>query len=234
MNATYEFVIAPYNDIVKTGEIVNALPPNLLAAILVEPMQVAGGCNLGTQECLRYLRDLATIENAVLIFDETMTSRLGYGGIQVPLNIKPDIMTIGKWAGGAMSLGAYAARREIMEWFHSSNGKLAHSVTSFSNIVTKAAGIAGCTIMTGELQDKLNALGTKAMADIKTLIHERIVAPNGRTTEPKIFVVGYGSLFAIRFNRSKMLRCGICFTIVLSVMAFISLRGVSDTDSREH
>ncbi|KEF50911.1 glutamate-1-semialdehyde 2,1-aminomutase [Exophiala aquamarina CBS 119918] len=101
-------------------------------------MQVAGGCNLGTPEFLHYLRGLATIENALLIFDEIMTSRLDYSGLQVPLGIKPDIATISKWAGGGMSFGAYGATRNHRV-FHPSTGKLGHSGT-FNNIVTMAAG----------------------------------------------------------------------------------------------
>src|ERR1700761_4631973 len=88
LNSHKDFVIAPYNDIAETEAIVSALPASSLAAILVEPMQVSGGCISGTPEFLQYLRDLATKQDAVLIFDEVMTSRLHHGGLQVKLGVK--------------------------------------------------------------------------------------------------------------------------------------------------
>lgn len=226
MNAHYDFVIAPYNNISGTDLLVKALPLNSLAAILVEPMQVAGGCILGTREFLQHLRDLATAENALLIFDEIMTSRLDYGGLQVPLGIKPDITTIGKWAGGGMSFGAFGARREIMDWFDPRTQKLAHAGTFNNNIITMAAGIAGCTIMTNERLTKLNALGDTLMEDIRKIIQEKLVPLNSPTTEPKMSVVGRGSLFAIRFNglNSKPLR-GLFYHYLLGKGIFIASRG---------
>ncbi|KIW92890.1 uncharacterized protein Z519_06739 [Cladophialophora bantiana CBS 173.52] len=143
MNAPYDFAIAPYNDIAGTDSLINALAPNSLAARLVEPMQVSGGRIPGTVYFLRHLRELATTEKELLIFDEIMTSRLDYGGLQVALRIRPDITTIGKWTGGGMSFGAFGAREEIMEWFDPRSEKLAHAGTFNNNIVTMAAGVAG-------------------------------------------------------------------------------------------
>lgn len=226
MNAHYDFVIAPYNNISGTDSLVNALPANSLAAVLVEPMQVAGGCIQGTHEFLQHLRDLATAENALLIFDEIMTSRLDYGGLQVPLGIKPDITTIGKWAGGGMSFGAFGARREIMEWFDPRTHKLSHAGTFNNNIVTMAAGVAGCTILTQERLSKLNALGDTLMEDIRNIIQERVVAPSSPTTKPNMFVVGRGSLFAIRFKGSKSGPLGeLFYHYLLSKGIFIASRG---------
>ena len=100
MNSQHDFVLAPYNDIAGTNAVISTLPPDSLAAIIVEPMQVSGGCIPGTRDFLQHLRKVATELKALLIFDEIMTSRLDYGGLQVKLDIKPDITTIGKWAGG--------------------------------------------------------------------------------------------------------------------------------------
>ncbi|KIV80429.1 hypothetical protein PV11_07927 [Exophiala sideris] len=200
MNAPYEFIIAPYNDIAGTDSLVNELPPDSLAAILVEPMQVSGGCIPGTVDFLRHLRELATTEKALLIFDEIMTARLDCGGLQVTLGIKPDITTIGKWAGGGMSFGAFGGRREIMEWFDPRSGKLAHAGTFNNNIITMAAGVAGNAIMTEERLTDLNALGSNLMAAIAKTIETRLSVSNASKTQPKMFVTGRGSLFAIRFR----------------------------------
>ncbi|EXJ66731.1 uncharacterized protein A1O5_09926 [Cladophialophora psammophila CBS 110553] len=226
MNPPYEFVIAPYNDIAGTDSLVKAIPPNSLAAILVEPMQVSGGCIPGTVDFLRHLRELATTEKALLIFDEIMTSRLDYGGLQVTLGIKPDITTIGKWAGGGMSFGAFGARGEIMEWFDPRSEKLAHAGTFNNNIITMAAGVAGNAIMTKERLTELNALGSNLMAAIAKTIEAGLSVPNGSKTQPKMFVTGRGSLFAIRFSgpESGILR-ELFYHHLLTNGIFIASRG---------
>lgn len=199
MNAPYDFVIAPYNDIAGTNKLLRTLSEDSLAAILVEPMQVSGGCIPGDIAFLRHLRDLATANKALLIFDEIMTSRLDYGGLQATLGIKPDITTVGKWAGGGMSFGAFGSRREIMEWFDPRHGKLSHAGTFNNNIMTMAAGVAGSKVMSRERLSRLNELGSGLMKDIDVMIRDRL-SVDGSQHEAKMFVIGRGSLFAIRFR----------------------------------
>lgn len=54
--------------------------------------------------------------------------------------------------------------------------------------------------MADVVQHRLIAFETKATADTTTLIREIIVVPSGVTAEPEIFVVRFGSLFAIRLS----------------------------------
>jgi glutamate-1-semialdehyde 2,1-aminomutase len=157
LNSHNDFVIAPYNDIAETEAIVSALPANSLAAILVEPMQVSGGCISGMPEFLQYLRHLATKQDTVLIFDEVLSSRLHHEGLQVKLGVKLDITTIGKCAGGGMSFGAFDGRGDIMRPFDPRANKLHHSGTFNNNVVTMAAGLAGCSMMDAAVLDALNA-----------------------------------------------------------------------------
>ncbi|KAL2436792.1 Beta-phenylalanine transaminase [Exophiala dermatitidis] len=205
-----DFVIVPYNDISATEAAVSALPADSLAAILVEPMQVSGGCIAGTRVFLQYLRDLADRQKAVLIFDEVMTSRLHYGGLQVKLDIKPDITTIGKWAGGGMSFGAFGGRGDIMAMLDPRANKLHHSGTFNNNVVTMAAGVAGCGIMDSATLDKLNARGERLKEDISRLIEKRppVLAANNPNRDPNgktlTFVArGIGILFVVIFLGSQ-------------------------------
>src|SRR4051794_3185804 len=48
VNLPHDFIIAPYNDVAGTRAIVEALPTDSLAAILVEPIQGSGGCIVGS------------------------------------------------------------------------------------------------------------------------------------------------------------------------------------------
>jgi glutamate-1-semialdehyde 2,1-aminomutase len=198
LNSKYDFVIAPYNDIPGTNAVLADLPPDSLAAIIVEPVQVSGGCIPGTRDFLLHLRELATAHEAVLIFDEIMTARLSYGGLQTKLGIKPDMTTVGKWLGGGMSFGAFGGSRKIMELFDPRTGKLVHSGTFNNNVVTMAAGVAGCQLMDEAKIDALNATGDRLRGKIAEVISGRL--PTTDVLSPKIFVIGYGSLFAIRFR----------------------------------
>ncbi|KAL4789696.1 pyridoxal phosphate-dependent transferase [Aspergillus venezuelensis] len=93
------------------------------------------GCIPGTKEFLTFLRSEATRVGAIPIFDEVVTSRLYYGGVQEHLGIIPDMTTIGKFWGGGFSFGCYGGRREIMQTLDCRQpGSLHHSGTWFNNI----------------------------------------------------------------------------------------------------
>ncbi|KAF2435225.1 putative glutamate-1-semialdehyde 2,1-aminomutase [Tothia fuscella] len=202
MNAAYDFIVADtYNDAEATSATISALPSSSLAAIIVEPMQVSGGCIIGDPNFLQFLRDLATKEKALLIFDEVMTSRLDYGGLQVKYGIKPDITTLGKWAGGGMSFGAFGGRQDVMEMFDPRTNRLTHSGTFNNNVMTMAAGIAGCGIMDRETVEKLNKTGDDLRGRITESIKKGLLLSEG--TAPKMTTRGLGSLFGIYFNGSE-------------------------------
>jgi glutamate-1-semialdehyde 2,1-aminomutase len=64
---------------------------------------------------LESLRALCDRHGALLIFDEVMTGfRVAWGGAQNPLDIRPDLTTLGKVIGGGLPLAAYAGPRELM------------------------------------------------------------------------------------------------------------------------
>jgi len=58
-----------------------------------------------------------------------------------------------------------------------------------------AAGVAGCQLMTKTRIEGLNALGDRLRSRIAETVKARI---DGQS--PKMFVIGAGSLFAIRFR----------------------------------
>jgi len=159
LNLPHDFVTAPYNDVAATRAIIDGLPKDSLAAILVEPMLGSGGCFAGRADFLQLLRGEATRRNALLIFDEVMTSRLSYHGYGDKIGIRPDLMTIGKWVGGGMSFGAFGGREDIMNIFDPRLGKLEHAGTFNNNVMSMSAGIAGCTLLDENRIDQLNSRG---------------------------------------------------------------------------
>jgi glutamate-1-semialdehyde 2,1-aminomutase len=217
INLPHDFIVGTYNDVAGTEALLSSLPKDSLAAILVEPMLGSGGCFRGTPEFLRSLREAATKYNALLIFDEVMTSRLSYHGLGHTTGITPEITTLGKWIGGGMSFGAFGGKKEIMKLFDPRNGTIEHPGTFNNNVFSMNAGVAGCGVYNAEAVEKLNELGDRLREGVESVLKAHSVEgniPNTPVTDelltgpveerpPVVFVKGIGSLLAIHFVGSK-------------------------------
>lgn len=182
VNLPHEWIAGEYNNVEELKNLLASLPSNSLAAILVEPMLGSGGAIPGTLPFLRYLRSYASTHGAVLIFDEVMTSRLSYRGLGLKLGIQPDIMTMGKWLGGGMSFGAFGGRSDIMDLYDpTKKGSLVHAGTFNNNVISMAAGCAGCKVLDGQAIDRLNSLGEDLKAKVQGAIDKALglKQPNG-------------------------------------------------------
>jgi glutamate-1-semialdehyde 2,1-aminomutase len=177
VNVPHEFILAPYNDIESFTRMFEAHAPDV-AAVLVEPMQGAGGCIPAADEFIAALRDATAAAGALLIFDEVMTSRLAAGGRQSQLGVRPDLTTVGKYIGGGMSFGAFGGRGDIMALFDPRrSGGLSHAGTFNNNVITMAAGIAGLgTLYTPQQAVILNARGDVMRTRLNTICRDRRVA----------------------------------------------------------
>ncbi|KFA45985.1 hypothetical protein S40293_09207 [Stachybotrys chartarum IBT 40293] len=211
----HDFILGRFNDI----EYTKTLLSDDIAAIIVEPMQGAGGSIPGTKEFLRFLRDSATKYGALLIFDEVVTSRLYLSGLQGYLGITPDITTLGKYVGGGPSFGAFGGRYDIMDALDPRNSTaMAHSGTFNNNIFTMAAGIAAAKLMTQDRVDKANRLGDKLRDGINSTMQ--------RFGSPNISATGFGSMIGLHFAGPEpaRLRDGLWFYLI-SKGVYIGKRG---------
>lgn len=193
MNLPHEFVIATYNNIEETRPLLTTE----IAAILVEPLQAAGGMRLANPEFLRFLREAATSIGAVLIFDEVVTSRLHYHGIQGAMNIKPDMTTVGKYIGGGFPFGAFGGSSKIMDRFDSPDQTVSihHSGTFNNNIFTMTAAVAAAKLITPKELERLNRLGDRFREQANILIQNAGFDCMSFT--------GYGSAIGIHFTGSE-------------------------------
>ncbi len=179
VNVPHDWVVATYNDMDGTQELVRQHGGEL-AAILVEPMLGSGGCIPADPGFLALLRRCADRAGAVLIFDEVMTSRMASGGMQQRLGITPDLMTLGKYIGGGMTFGAFGGKRELMSMYDLREaGAVPHAGTFNNNVLSMAAGYAGLSrIFTADasqalfdrgeqLRDQLNAVCAGQNADMQ-------------------------------------------------------------------
>jgi len=178
MNLPHDFVHAPYNNIPETRAILEDLPKDTLAAILVEPVQGSGGCRAATKEFLHFLRGVADKTGALLIFDEVMSSRLGYSGYCATQGVRGDIVTLGKYVGGGMTFGAFGGRRDIMELFDPSKNKLFHPGTYNNNVLTMHAGLVGLDIYNADEVDRLNRLGDTLKTKVQRILIDEGLYPD--------------------------------------------------------
>ncbi len=66
---------------------------------------------------LKKVRNIATKKKIILIFDEcTSGFRESFGGLQKKINIKPDILILGKALGNGYPITAVLGKKEIMEY----------------------------------------------------------------------------------------------------------------------
>ncbi len=132
--------IASFNNL---GSVENRFKqfPGQIAAIILEPILMNVGLCMPQAGFLQGLRDIATKNGALLIFDEVKTgAKLGWGGASEYFNVKPDMICLAKSIGGGVPLGAFGASREVMDLI--SQHKVFHGGTYNTNRVSMAAGLA--------------------------------------------------------------------------------------------
>jgi glutamate-1-semialdehyde 2,1-aminomutase len=133
-----------------------------VAAIIIEPVQGAGGVRPASPAFLRFLRDYADRIGAVLIFDEIIAFRIGPNGAQGVFGVRPDLTTLGKIVGGGYPLAAFGGRAEIMDRFDARRpGALSHGGTFNGNPVAAAAGLATLRYLTPDRYERLANLGER-------------------------------------------------------------------------
>jgi len=115
-----------------------AVPPEEVAAIVVEPVQGEGGYVIPPRNFLTRLRSLADRHGILLIFDEVQCGmgRTGKMWASEHFGVAPDILITAKGIASGMPLGVMVARAEVMNW-----GPGAHASTFGGNPVCCAAAM---------------------------------------------------------------------------------------------
>jgi glutamate-1-semialdehyde 2,1-aminomutase len=107
-----DVLVAPYNDLATTTEILEQHQQEL-AAVIVEPFH---RCLSPLPGFLQGIRATTARLGIPLIFDEVVTGfRFAPGGAQAYYGVTPDLAAYGKALGGGFPLGAYAGRADLMQ-----------------------------------------------------------------------------------------------------------------------
>lgn len=153
-------LLAKYNDKTSVQKLFNEYPDEI-ACLIVEPCAANMGVVPPEKDFLKFLREITTKHNTVLIFDEVITGfRLSTGGAQQYYGITPDMTTLGKIVGGGMPLAVYGGKKEIMECV-APLGSVYQAGTLSGNPTAVAAGIATLKIIESE-KDLYNQLDSKS------------------------------------------------------------------------
>lgn len=136
-----------------------------VAAIVIEPVQGAGGIRAADPAFLAFLRELTARIGALLLFDEIISFRVGRGGAQGLAGVRPDLTTLGKIIGGGYALAAFGGREDVMALFDQRrSGALTHGGTYNGNPIAAAAGLATLRELTPPAFKHLAALGERLRA----------------------------------------------------------------------
>ena len=133
-------LIATFNDL-STVERKFRENSGEIAAIILEPILMNVGLCLPQSGFLEGLREIATKNGALLIFDEVKTgAKLGWGGASEYYGVTPDMICLAKSIGGGFPLAAFGTHRSVMDLI--SQHKVFHGGTYNTNPVSMAAGLA--------------------------------------------------------------------------------------------
>jgi len=134
-------ISVPFNDLAAVEQAFEH-HSGRIAAVIVEPVCGNMGCVSPNGGFLEFLREIATRNGALLIFDEVMTGfRLAPGGAQQLYDIQPDLTMLGKVIGGGLPIAAYGGRRDIMT-FVAPSGPIYQAGTLSGNPLAVSAGLA--------------------------------------------------------------------------------------------
>ncbi len=149
------------------------------ACVMLEPIQGEAGYVPPAPGYLQAVRDRCNETGALLLFDEVQTG-FGRSGKLFAFqheNVVPDIITLAKGMGGGMPIGAFVARKSLMDHLKE-NPILGHITTFGGHPVSCAAALACLNVI---LEEKLVEGVAERSALLKEVLqHQRIKEVRGR------------------------------------------------------
>ncbi|HEY9089279.1 MAG TPA: acetyl ornithine aminotransferase family protein [Anaerolineaceae bacterium] len=170
------------------------LPPDEVAAVLVEPIQGEGGYIIPPVGFFPALRKLCDRHGILIIADEVQAGmgRTGKWWSIENFGVEPDIICAAKGIASGMPLGAMIARKSVVTW-----PKGAHGNTYGGNPISCAASLATIEVISDGLMDNAREVGEYTL-DALTEIMAR---------HPSIGEVrGLGLMIGVEFVKDRVTR----------------------------
>ena len=192
-----EVVVIPFNKPDEAERILRAHAKEL-ACVIVDLMPNRAGLIPVTPDYVAMLQRVREDTGVLIVLDEVITLRLGYGGGQQVFGVTPDLSAIGKIIGGGYTVGAVGGTAEVMAVFDPTQSKplLPHGGTFNANPITMVAGEAAMRHFERDEIERLGALGDKARRGIAAAFDEAGVPGQ---------VTGLGSLLRIHVHNRPLI-----------------------------
>jgi glutamate-1-semialdehyde 2,1-aminomutase len=166
-----------------------------LAAILMEPVMYNAGCILPDRDFVKLVRESATADGAVLVFDEVLSGfRMAPGGGQEYVGVTPDITCLSKAVGGGMPLSAIAGKRFVMNGL-TPVGKTVVTGTYTGHLLTVMGALAALEeLRKPDFYPRLNRIANRFYDGFNEILRRRGI---------KAVVQGLGARFGIFFGMEE-------------------------------
>lgn len=135
-----------------------------IACVILELQSCAGGIVSLNCEFVRQLRELTSELGILLIFDETITLRAAFGGLQSVYGIKPELTVFGKMIGGGLPIGAVGGQRHIFQVVE--DNQVMMSGTHHGHPLACAAGLATMKVMDRGAYEALNMMAQRVKREL--------------------------------------------------------------------
>ncbi|MEL7474756.1 MAG: acetyl ornithine aminotransferase family protein [Cyanobacteria bacterium J06555_12] len=132
------------------------LPPDEIAAIVVEPIQGEGGYIVPEDGFLQRIRDICDRHGMLMVVDEIQAG-MGRTGRLFAIEhweVQPDIVTLAKGIASGLPLGAILSRPQLMTWPAGS-----HATTFGGNPVACAAATVTLRLLEARLMENARQMG---------------------------------------------------------------------------
>ncbi|MGI0088623.1 MAG: aspartate aminotransferase family protein [Nitrosotalea sp.] len=184
----------PYNDLEKSIQILQSVKDDL-AGVIIEPVLGGGGCIPATREYLSGIQEFVHKNNALFLLDEIVTGfRFSFGCLYQTMKLDPDIVVLGKIAGGGFPIGVICGKEEMMKISDTqTRTRLDRSYigggTFSANPITMTAGRAMLQFLKKNpvVYKKIGRLGDQARDGLEKIF------------DGKAVITGKGSLFMPHF-----------------------------------
>jgi glutamate-1-semialdehyde 2,1-aminomutase len=170
-----------------------------IAAVIIEPVGGNFGVVPPDLEFLGFLRSLTRRSGTLLIADEVITGfRFCFGAATQEFGIEPDLICLGKIIGGGLPIGAYAGKKEIMNYL-APLGKVYQASTFSGNPVLMQAGLAALKNL------KKNPSGYTRTRDFTEFIILNLL-DLARKKNIELETAYFTNIFSVKFRQRNLFR----------------------------
>ena len=154
-----------------------SLPPEEVAAIIVEPIQGEGGYIVPPNIFLEEVRRICDRHGILMIADEIQSGagRTGKWTAIAHTGVQPDIVTMAKGIASGMPLSVCMSKAHIMDWLPGS-----HASTFGGNPIALAACLASIDIIQREAMQNAATVGSAAIERLATWIGKHSIVGDVR------------------------------------------------------